>query len=81
MATGSLAIKWSGKDYEVSITDTETISDLKRKISELTEVPPKRQKLLGLKARGGKPAGDAASISELVLKPGQRIMMMGRVPC
>ena len=37
----------------------------------------KRMKLLGLKAKGGKPAGDADLVSELLLKPGSKIMMMG----
>lgn len=35
----------------------------------------KRMKLLGLKTRSGKPAGDTDTVADL--KPGGRIMMMG----
>lgn len=34
-------------------------------------------KLLGLKARSGKPAGDADIVADLVLKPGAKLLMMG----
>ncbi len=39
---------------------------------------PKRQRLIGLKAKGGKPANDDLPVSSLTLKEGQKIMMMGQ---
>ena len=39
---------------------------------------PKRQKLIGLQAKGGKAADDDLPVSDLTLKVGQKIMMMGQ---
>ena len=54
-----------------------TLCDLLQ-IEEQTAVLPKRQKLIGLKAKGGKPANDDLPVSDLTLKEGQKIMMMGQ---
>ena len=54
-----------------------TLRDLLQ-IEEQTAVLPKRQKLIGLKAKGGKPANDDLPVSDLTLKEGQKIMMMGQ---
>lgn len=40
-------------------------------------VSVKRQKLLGLKTKGGKPATDETAVLDLLLKPGQKVMLMG----
>jgi hypothetical protein len=53
------------------------LQGIKRKLEAATSVSEKRMKLLGLKAKGGKPAGDADVVSDLLLKPGGKIMMMG----
>lgn len=50
---------------------------LKRKLEAATSVSAQRMKLLGLKAKGGKPAGDEATVADLALKAGQKILMMG----
>lgn len=42
-----------------------------------TRVDPKRQKLLGLKTKAGKPATDDTLVQDLALKPNQKIMMLG----
>ena len=55
----------------------ETISSLKRKIQEQTNVQPKRQKLLGLKSKSGHLAADDVLIADLAIKPGQKILVMG----
>lgn len=73
----SVTIKWQGKEYPISISAEDTVLSLKRKIQEETAVQPKRQKLLGLKARAGGLPGDDVTMGDLVLKPNQKIMMMG----
>ena len=70
-------IKWSATDIAIDVDEGESVGSLKRRIHEQTKVPPKRQKLLGLKAKGGKLAGDDVLISDLALKSGQKIMMIG----
>lgn len=77
MSFKELTFKWSGKEFSLPIEDTETISSLKHKIEEQTRVQPKRQKLLGLKAKTGKLPSDDALLSDLVLKPGQKVLLMG----
>ena len=70
-------VKWSATDIAIDVDEGDSVGSLKRRIHEQTKVPPKRQKLLGLKAKGGKLAGDDVLISDLTLKPGQKIMMVG----
>ncbi|XP_057431335.1 ubiquitin-like domain-containing CTD phosphatase isoform X2 [Lotus japonicus] len=41
-----LKVKWSGKDYTVRVCGDDTIVELKRRICELTNVLPIRQKFL-----------------------------------
>lgn len=73
-----VVIKWHGTEFSVTLADDDTVGSLKHKIEAETEVAPKRQKLLGLKAKkgGGVPA-DTVHVSELLLKPGMKVMMMG----
>lgn len=73
----SLAIKWNGKQYDIDTTEVDTVGTLKRVIEAQTAVQPKRQKLLGLKAKGGKVVTDDTDFAELMLKPGQRVTVMG----
>ncbi|KAL7307215.1 hypothetical protein TKK_0000938 [Trichogramma kaykai] len=72
-----IIVKWSGADYPVNdIGDNDTVLTLKEKIQKLTGVRVDRQKLLNLKFKG-KPAQDDDIVSELGLKPGYKLMMMG----
>jgi Ubiquitin family len=73
-----VVVKWHGKEFSVRLVDGDTVGSLKRKIEAETEVAPKRQKLLGLKAKtgGGLPA-DTVPVSDLLIKPGMKVMMMG----
>ena len=72
-----VTIKWQGKEYAIPVSTDDTVLSLKRKIEAETAVQPKRQKLLGLKAKAGGLAGDDVSIGDIILKPNQKIMMMG----
>jgi ubiquitin-like domain-containing CTD phosphatase 1 len=72
-----VVVKWSGKEYIIKgLVVSDTISQLKYLISQETGVLPERQKLLGLKLNG-KPPSDEVKLSELSLKSGTKIMMMG----
>lgn len=71
-----LTIKWSGKEYEVYISENDTVADLKREILYKTAVRPERQKLLNLRLKG-KVSDEECKIATLNLKPNFKIMMMG----
>lgn len=73
----SLAVKWNGQQYDIDTTELDTVGSLKRVIESQTAVQPKRQKLLGLKVKGGKAITDDTAFTELVLKPGQKLTVMG----
>lgn len=45
-------VKWSGKEYEVDVSENDTVEDLKNAIQKQTGVKPERQKLLNLKFKG-----------------------------
>jgi ubiquitin-like domain-containing CTD phosphatase 1 len=78
----SYIVKWSGNEYPIEVDEggdtgsAPTVLDLKKCVHNKTGVLPDRQKLLGLKANG-KPATDETRISDLSIKPGSKIMMMG----
>uniref|UniRef100_A0A3B3TDT1 Ubiquitin-like domain-containing CTD phosphatase 1 n=1 Tax=Paramormyrops kingsleyae TaxID=1676925 RepID=A0A3B3TDT1_9TELE len=73
----SVIIKWGGHEYFIStLSEEDTVLDLKQSIKTLTGVLPERQKLLGLKVKG-KPAEDDIKLGSLKLKPNTKIMMMG----
>uniref|UniRef100_A0AAQ4QAG1 Ubiquitin-like domain-containing CTD phosphatase 1 n=1 Tax=Gasterosteus aculeatus aculeatus TaxID=481459 RepID=A0AAQ4QAG1_GASAC len=73
----SVIIKWGGQEYSISsLSEEDTVMDLKQSIKTLTGVLPERQKLLGLKVKG-KPAEDVVKLGALKLKPNTKIMMMG----
>ncbi|KAI5081958.1 hypothetical protein GOP47_0001701 [Adiantum capillus-veneris] len=74
----TLNVKWVGKEYVVRVCADDTVGELKRRICELTNVLPKRQKLLNLKM-GSKPADDSVFLSQLSIKPNLKIMMLGYV--
>ena len=74
---GELTIKWSSKEIPIQYAEGDTVAVLKRKIQEETRVQPKRQKIMGLKAKGGKMAADDTPLTELVIKPGAKLMMLG----
>ena len=61
-----LLIKWSGQEMKFTMGSSATVGELKRQIAEQTSVAPKRQKLLGLKAKNAKLASDEVLIEDLV---------------
>lgn len=73
----TLKIKWQGKVYDVVTHSEETVEGIKRKLEASTTVQPRRQKLLGLKTKEGKLAGDDCLVGELLIKPNMTIMMLG----
>ena len=72
-----IVIKWQGKELAIPVSEDDTVQSLKRKIQDETNVQPQRQKLLGLKRRAGGMPGLEDPVSGLLLKDGQKIMMMG----
>eukprot|EP00955_Chlamydomonas_euryale_P099519 365224-Chlamydomonas_euryale.AAC.4 len=72
-----MCVKWQGKEFAVELAPDASVSDLKRELEARTTVAPKRQKLLGLKRKDGKPAGDDDALGDLALKPGAKVMLMG----
>lgn len=49
----SVIIKWGGQEYTIrTLSEEDTVMDLKQSIKSLTGVLPERQKLLGLKVKG-----------------------------
>lgn len=47
-----IILKWSGKEYDIEMTENESVLDLKKEIEKQTGVRPERQKLLNLKLKG-----------------------------
>lgn len=71
-----IIVKWSGKEYEVELTENDTVADLKNAIQKETGVRPDRQKLLNLKLKGKTP-DDECRMCQLKLKNNFKLMMMG----
>lgn len=73
----SLLVKWSGSTYPVELPARSTVVDLKNRLFELTEVMPKRQKVLGLPSSSGRLPTDTLILESLNLKPDHRLMLVG----
>ncbi|KAM7478831.1 hypothetical protein LguiA_027044 [Lonicera macranthoides] len=74
----TLTVKWTGKEYTVRVCGDDTVGELKRRICEVTNVLPKRQKLLYPKV-GPKLANDSLLLSHLPLKSSLKMTMIGTV--
>ncbi|KAK7318755.1 hypothetical protein RJT34_03462 [Clitoria ternatea] len=72
----TLKVKWSGKDYTVRVCGDDTVGELKRRICELTNVLPFRQKLLYPKL-ASKLTDDSVFLSQLPLNSSFKITMIG----
>ncbi|KAF9337623.1 hypothetical protein BG006_003796 [Podila minutissima] len=70
----ALTAQWNGKKLPFEIDLECTIGELKNKLMELTNVEPKRQKLMLVK---GKLPEDHVVLSTLSLKNNQTFLMMG----
>ncbi|CAN0878540.1 Ubiquitin-like domain-containing CTD phosphatase [Linum grandiflorum] len=74
----TLSVKWSGKEYTVRVCGDDSVAELKRRICEVTNVLPKRQKLLYPKV-GNKLADDSLLLSQLPIKSSLKMTMIGTV--
>ncbi|XP_017769584.1 PREDICTED: ubiquitin-like domain-containing CTD phosphatase 1 isoform X2 [Nicrophorus vespilloides] len=74
--TVKIIVKWSGKEYELTLGEQETVGELKKAIHKETGVRSDRQKLLNLKLKGKSPDDDCR-LSHMKLKQGFKLMMMG----
>eukprot|EP00268_Persea_americana_P052152 TRINITY_DN582_c6_g1_i1.p1 TRINITY_DN582_c6_g1~~TRINITY_DN582_c6_g1_i1.p1 ORF type:complete len:336 (-),score=72.87 TRINITY_DN582_c6_g1_i1:714-1721(-) len=74
----TLTVKWSGKEYTVRVCGDDSVAELKRLICEVTNVLPKRQKLLYPKL-GSKLSDDSLLVSQLNLKSSIKMTMIGTV--
>ncbi|KAI0567230.1 Ubiquitin [Gracilaria domingensis] len=72
-----LRVKWRSSTYIVELSPQETVTDLKARLFELTDVLPKRQKVIGLPSSSGRPPQDMQPLGQLSLKAEQKIMMIG----
>ncbi|XP_057419669.1 ubiquitin-like domain-containing CTD phosphatase [Lotus japonicus] len=72
----TLKVKWAGKDYTVRVCGDDTVGELKRRICELTNVLPIRQKLLYPKL-GSKLNDDTLLLSQLSLNSALKFTMIG----
>lgn len=70
----TVAVKWQGKQFSVSVPEDADVACLKRCIEAETNVQPKRQKLLNVKS-GPKPADEDVLLSSVKLP--KVVMMMG----
>ncbi|OIW30628.1 cysteine proteinase [Coniochaeta ligniaria NRRL 30616] len=73
MGAITVGVKHKGKKYDVELEPSSTGEDFKLQLYSLTGVEPDRQKVL---IKGGQLKDDAI-ISELGLKNGQQLMMLG----
>ncbi|KAM7265167.1 hypothetical protein ACFE04_002850 [Oxalis oulophora] len=72
----TLIVKWSGKEYTVRVCGDDSVAELKRRICQLTNVLPKRQKLLYPKI---KLTDDSIFLSQLPFKSSIKMTMIGTV--
>ncbi|KAE8672834.1 Ubiquitin-like domain-containing CTD phosphatase 1 [Hibiscus syriacus] len=74
----TLMVKWSGKKYTVRVCGDDSVAELKRRIFQVTNVLPKRQKLLYRKIKN-KLADDSLLLSQIPLKSSLKMTMIGTV--
>ena len=72
----TLTVKWSGKEYTIRVCGDGSVAELKRRICQLTNVLPKRQKLLHPKI-GSKLSDDSFLLSQLPLMSSLKMTMIG----
>lgn len=71
-----LLIKWNSNTFEIPVALRDTLAALKQMIFELTNVLPKRQKIIGFTPPKNR-SDDQITIGELSLKDKQKLMMVG----
>lgn len=71
----TLKFTWSGKEYTVSVAESDRVLDLKDKLFSLTHVPNERQKILGLVK--GKLPDDSVPIAEMKFAGTKKFTLVG----
>lgn len=70
-----LTFSWGGKTFSLDLAESDRVYDLKAALLSLTNVPPERQKILGLVK--GKLPPDEGRISDLKIAPGKNFILIG----
>ncbi|KAI0064716.1 HAD IIID h [Artomyces pyxidatus] len=70
-----LAFSWAGKPYTLDVAESDRVFDLKAVLFSMTNVPPERQKILGLVK--GKLPPDEERIGDLKLIAGKKFTLVG----
>ncbi|KAI0722407.1 HAD subfamily IIID h [Fomitopsis betulina] len=70
-----LYLIWSGKPFQLDIAESDRVDDLKALLQSMTDVPPERQKILGLVK--GKLPPDDETIANLKLTTGKKFTLIG----
>ncbi|OSD08539.1 HAD subfamily IIID h [Trametes coccinea BRFM310] len=70
-----LQFNWSGKPFSLDVAESDRVYDLKAALMSLTNVPPERQKILGL-VKGKLPTDDER-IGDLKLLSGKKFTLVG----
>jgi len=70
-----LTFTWSGKPFALELAESDRVFDLKAALMSLTNVPPERQKILGLVK--GKLPPDQDRIADLKLSTGKKFTLIG----
>ncbi|KAA1469377.1 HAD IIID h [Dentipellis sp. KUC8613] len=70
-----LAFSWAGKPYTLDIAESDRVFDLKAALFSLTNVPPDRQKILGLVK--GKLPPDEERVGDLKIVSGKKFTLIG----
>ncbi|TFY71885.1 hypothetical protein EVG20_g1136 [Dentipellis fragilis] len=70
-----LAFSWAGKPYTLDIAESDRVFDLKAALFSLTNVPPDRQKILGLVK--GKLPPEEERIGDLKIVGGKKFTLIG----
>ena len=73
----TLTVKWSCKEYTVRVCGDDSVAELKRRICQLTNVLPERQKLFYPKI-DNKLSDDSLLLSQLPPKSSFKMTMIGQ---
>jgi ubiquitin carboxyl-terminal hydrolase 14 len=76
MPTLTVAVKWSGKSFDVPVDTSAGVPSFKRKLEEFTGVPPERQKVMSAKHFKGV-LKDDVDLGACGLADGAVITLMG----
>ncbi|KAH9945837.1 HAD IIID h [Epithele typhae] len=70
-----LQFSWSGQSFTLDVAESDMVFDLKAALMSLTNVPPERQKILGLVK--GKLPNDSARVADMKLVNGKKFTLVG----